>query len=468
MSKRYDLAIVGAGSVGLIAAEFAAQLGARVVLLERDRIGGDCTWTGCVPSKALIRIAKVAHDMRSAAGFGIAATTPIVDMPRVRAYLDAAIARIYAGTTPEALAVKGIDVLFGAARFADRRTLVSDGARVRARNIIIATGARPDIPDIPGIENVPYWTYRDVFSNEALPASMIVLGGGPIGVEIAQAYARLGTRVTIFAQTFLPKEDPQAAAIVRRVFEREGITIVPERIRGLQRSGGRISARSDGHECEAEKLFVASGRVAMLEGLQLEAAGVAYTSHGVTVNARLETTARNIYAAGDVLGREQFSHYAGWQGFQAARNALLPRNADGLSRILPRVTFCDPEVATVGLTEAEARKAHGDDVVVGRRSNDRLDRAVTDNDLDGTTTIVTRRNGVILGATIVGARAGEAIAEITLAMQAKLNVSLLAGTIHAYPTYASGVQLVASELAVQRLLSGPRGILVRLASMFSR
>jgi pyruvate/2-oxoglutarate dehydrogenase complex dihydrolipoamide dehydrogenase (E3) component len=466
--RRFDLAIIGAGSVGLIAAEFAAKLGARVVLLERDRIGGDCTWTGCVPSKALIRVAKTAHDMRTASRFGITSTAPAVNMADVRAYLRSTIEHIYAGTTPEGLQRKGIEVMLGQVSFVDRRTLDVGEKRIRAKNILIATGAQPVIPSTPGLSEVPFSTYRDIFENDRLPESMVVLGGGPIGVEVAQAYQRLGTRVTIFAERLLKKEEPEASAIVLRVLQREGITVVPERILSVTQTANRIAARSQNHQIEGDLLFVAAGRRPTLDGLNLEAAGVPYSERGIHVNDRLETSVPHIYAAGDVIGGEQFSHYAGWQGFQAARNALLPRGASGFASAMPRVTFCDPEVAQVGKTEADARAAHGHDTVVATWPIDRVDRAVTDDDRDGMMKIITKRDGTILGATIVGHRAGETIVEVVLAMLKNLRVSDLAGTIHAYPTYSSGIQLLASEMAIDHVLSGPLGMLIRAASKITR
>ena len=357
--KRFDLAIIGAGSAGLIAADFAAKLRARVALLERDRIGGDCTWTGCVPSKALIRVAKTAHDMRTATRFGIGAVAPIVDMPVVRAYLDSTIEHIYAGTTPEALQRKGIEVVLGPASFAGPRTIAVGSQRIRAKKILIATGAQPEVPAIPGLSGAPFATYRTIFANDRLPESLLVLGGGPVGVEIAQAYQRLGTRVTLFAERILAKEEPDASAIVLRVLHREGVTVVGERVLSVERTGERVAVHSSNNAIEGDVLLVATGRRAACDGLNLEAAGVRYSERGIVVNDRLETTTRNVYAAGDVIGSEQFSHYAGWQGFQAARNALLPRSVSGRASGIPRVTFTDPEVAQVGMTEAEARAAHG-------------------------------------------------------------------------------------------------------------
>ena len=466
--QEYDLAIIGAGSVGLIAADFARKLGARVALLERDRIGGDCTWTGCVPSKSLLRVGKAAHEMRTAARFGVQPQTPVIDMAKVRAYLQSTIHDIYQGTTPQALQKKGIEVLFGAASFVDSRTLIVGETRIRAKNVLVATGAAPVVPSLPGLDQVSFSTYREIFDNERLPHSMAVIGGGPVGVEVAQAYQRLGTQVTLFAERLLPKEEPSASEIVLRVFRREGVEVVPERVVSLAQAGDRIVVHSQHGRAECDMLFVAVGRRPVVDGLNLEAAGVKFSAAGVEVNEHLRTSARGIYAAGDVTGGQQFSHLAGWQGFQAARNALLPGKSSAVRATVPRVTFCDPEVAQVGQTEAEARAADANDVVAVSWPIDREDRAGCDDDRDGMLTFVTRRNGTILGATIVGHRAGEAIAEITLAMQRKVKIGELAATIHPYPTYSTGVQLLAGDIAVERALRGVSGKLIRAAARFVR
>jgi len=300
-TERYDLAIIGAGSVGLIAADFAVKLRARVALLERDRIGGDCTWSGCVPSKSLLKVAKVAHDVRTASSFGIQAQPPVVDMIQVREYLRSSIQQIYRGTTPEALQQKGMDILLGAASFVDPHTLMVGDKRISAKKILIATGAEPVIPPFPGLNEIPFSTYRQIFENDHLPASMVVIGGGPVGVEVTQAYQRLGTQVTIFAERLLPKEEPDASQILRRVFEREGLHLVAEKVTSVTQDGTRITAHSARTRVECELLFVAAGRRPTLDGLNLEAAGIRYSSKGIDVNDYLQTTTPNIYAAGDVL-----------------------------------------------------------------------------------------------------------------------------------------------------------------------
>lgn len=465
---QYDFAIVGAGSGGLIAAEFAVKLGARVVMLEKDRIGGDCTWTGCVPSKALLKVARVAHDARTAAQFGVHTSQLTIDMPQVRAYLRSAIDQIYAGTTPEALGAKGMHVLHGSVSFVDRHTLACGEQRLRAKKILIATGANPVLPNIPGLSQVSFSTYRDIFDADRLPASMAIIGGGPIAAELGQAYQRLGTQVTLIAERLLPKEEPEVSQLLQQIFEREGIRIVPERAAAVEPHTGGIRVRCDSTSVEAETLLLATGRAPAIDGLNLEAAGVRYSAHGIIVDKRLRTSARNIYAAGDVLGGAQFSHLAGWQGFQVARNALLPGSNSGFSEAMPRVTFTDPEVAQVGLLEHEARASFSHKLRIGCWPLSRVDRAVCDNDRDGSIKIMTRSDGRIVGATIVGRRAGDAITEIVVAMQKKITVAELAGIIHPYPTYSSAVQLLTTELATAHAMSDRSGKLIRAASRIAR
>lgn len=462
--NEYDFAVIGAGAAGLIAADFAVKLGARVVILEKDRIGGDCTWTGCVPSKALLKVAKVAHHVRSSAQYGIATQPPRIDMPQVREYLRAAIDHIYAGTTPDALRAKGMDVMFGAVRFLDAHTLQCGERRLQARKILIATGAAPVIPDIPGLDQVPFSTYLNFFARDRLPESLTIIGGGPIGVEMAQAYQRLGVQVTIFAERLLPEEEPEASATIQRVLEREGVQVVPARALSVEKTGLQVRVRAQQKSVDAEALLIAVGRAPKLEGLNLESAGIGYASSGLIVNDKLRTSASNVYGAGDVLGGEQFSHLAGWQGFQAARNALLPGSNSGFSTVVPHVTFTDPEVAQVGLLESNAREQYPNDLRIGIWPLSRIDRAVCDNDRDGLIKFVTTKDGLLLGATIVAESAGETIIEIVYALQKKMKVSDMASPIHPYPTYTSGIQMLATEMAMEHAMTGLSGTLIRTAS----
>jgi pyruvate/2-oxoglutarate dehydrogenase complex dihydrolipoamide dehydrogenase (E3) component len=463
-ASEYDLAIIGAGSVGLIAADFAVRLGARVALLERDRIGGDCTWTGCVPSKALLKVAKVAHDAGTSPHYGVHVSQPIIDMVEVRQYLRGAIQQIYAGTTPEALRQRGMHVVLGPVSFVDPYTLAVGEQRVRAQKVLIATGAKPLVPAIHGLADVPFSTYKEIFENDRLPTSLSIIGGGPIGVEIGQAYQRLGVQVTIFSERLLPKEEPEVSVLVQKILEREGVRIVPQRVSAVAMEDGGIRVSSAANSAQSEMLFVAAGRLPVLDGLHLEAAGVKFSAQGIAVNDHLQTSTPTIYAAGDVLGGLQFSHFAGWQGYQAARNALLPGNNSGFSAIVPRVTFSDPEVAHVGLLEHEARSKFPGDIQVECWGLERIDRAICEDDRDGFIKVITKNDGAILGATIVARRAGETIMELVAAMHQDIKIDKLAGIIHPYPTYSTTIQFIATEMAMRHAFGGLSGKLIRIAA----
>lgn len=461
-TPEYDLAILGAGASGLIAADFAVQLGARTALLDKGPIGGDCTWTGCVPSKSLIKVATMAHHARVAAKYGVATGAPVVDMVKVRDYLRATIQQIYAPTTPEALRKKGMDVLIGATRFLDPYTLEVGSERIRARKILVNTGAEPRIPTIPGLEKVPYFTYQQIFENDRLPDHLLVIGGGPIGCEIAQAYRRLGSRVTIIAERLVPREELETSELLSRIFAQEGVQCIASREEFVRSEGGSISVYTKAGNATGDLLLLAAGRTPLVRGLGLEAAKVRYTRHGIEVNDHLQTTSPHIYAAGDVIGGQQFSHLAGWQGFQAVRNALLPGNNEGTSTAIPHVTFTAPEIAQIGLTEKSAHeKFRTRDLQITSFDITKVDRAVNEDDRLGFIKIISRHGGAILGATIVGERAGEAITEIAVAMRNNLRLSHLAATIHPYPTYSTGIQLLATKMAVDRAFSGASGRFIR-------
>jgi pyruvate/2-oxoglutarate dehydrogenase complex dihydrolipoamide dehydrogenase (E3) component len=465
----YDLAIVGAGASGLIAADFAVRLGARTALIDKGPIGGDCTWNGCVPSKSLVKVAAVAHQVRTAQRYGISAGEPQVDMPSVRDYLRATIQQIYAPTAPEALRKPGLEIFIGAARFLDPHTVQVASERVRARKFLINTGAAPKIPEISGLAEVPYRTYLQIFENDRLPRHLLVVGGGPLGCELAQAYRRLGAEVTILAERLLPREEPEAREVLERVFAQEGIRRIPARVLRANRTGEVIRVLTANHACEGDLLLIATGRTPLVQGLALDAARVRYSADGIWVNKHLQTTASHIYAAGDVLGGAQYSHLAGWQGFQAVRNALLPGNNAGESPAMSRITFTAPEVAQAGLTEAAARLQYPPGQLrVEALDLSKVDRAVSEDDPRGFIKLITEGGGRIVGATFVGQRAGEAITEIAVAIRNRLKLGDLAATIHPYPTYSTGIQLLATKMAVDQATSGIQGKLIRRISQWWR
>jgi pyruvate/2-oxoglutarate dehydrogenase complex dihydrolipoamide dehydrogenase (E3) component len=466
--NNYDLVIIGAGSGGLVAAGFAAKLGAKVALIEKNRIGGDCTWTGCVPSKALLKAAKIAHDVRTALQYGITAGDPVVDMAAVRQYVRSAIQGVYRSETPEELEGQGIDVVLGVAQFVNSRTIVVNGRSIASGKFLLTTGAKPTIPRIAGLGDVPFLTYEQIFENDRLPRALIIVGAGPIGMEMAQAYQRLGSNVTVVAEKLLPKEEPEVRDVIQRIFEREGMQFVWARANSTRREGDQVVIGTDRGEARGDMLLITSGRKPVVDGLELEKAGVTYSEKGIPVDESLRTNVKNIYAAGDVIGKHQFTHFAGWQAFQAVRNALLPGSISGFTEIVPWTTFTDPEVAHVGATEAEARKKFGDEVEIHRWEMKTTDRAICENDADGFIKVIAHKGGGILGVTIVAARAGEAITEFILAMKQKIKLTDLAGVIHVYPTYSTAVQQLAAEAAIQKTTSGASGRIIRALSKLIR
>ena len=467
-AREFDLVIIGAGSGGLTAAGFAAQLGAKVALVEKNRIGGDCTWTGCVPSKALLKAAKVVHEIRTASRFGIPANPLDVDMTKVRTYVRQAIEQVYRFESPEELQKQGIEVIAGTARFVDARNIMVGEQLFRSKSFLLTTGARPQIPPIDGLNEVPFMTYEQIFDNDRLPRSMIVVGGGPMGMEMAQAYQRLGTQVSVVADRLLPKDEPEAREVMHRVFEREGVRFVWGRAKSATRQGDEIVVATDREEARGDLLLLAAGRRPAVEGLDLEKAGVNYSEKGIPVDDHLRTNLENIYAAGDVAGGYQFTHFAGWQAFQAVRNALLPGSTSGLTDLVPWVTFTDPEVAHVGLTEEQGRTKFGENLSVSLWEMSRTDRAICEDNRDGFIKVVAKKNGALLGATVVNARAGETIAEFIVAIKQDMKISDLAGAIHAYPTYSTAVQQLAAELAIERMLAGASGKIIRGLSKIIR
>jgi pyruvate/2-oxoglutarate dehydrogenase complex dihydrolipoamide dehydrogenase (E3) component len=465
MSEIYDLIIVGGGSAGLTAAGLAVQLEARVALVEKDRIGGDCTWTGCVPSKTLLKAARVAHEMRTANRYGLPAIGLEVDlMEGVMHNVRDVVAEVYHGESPDALRADGIDVILGPARFLDPHTLAIGETALAARRFLIATGAHPAAPPIAGIEEVDYLTYQSLWNLDSQPSHLLVVGGGPVGCEMSQAFGRLGSRVTLIQSRprLLPRDEPEASRVLAQVFESEGIDVrLGARVERAWQDEDGIHLLAGGEEVVGDTLLMATGRRPNLEGLDLERAGVTYGPDGIQVDDQLRTSQRHIYAAGDCTGGYQFTHYAGWQAFMAARNALLPGTSRGISDRVPWTTFTDPEVAHVGLTEAQARDRFGDDVMTCEWPMERVDRARTEGDTTGFLKLVHQKDGTLLGTTIVAARAGEMLHEWILALDQGLKVGDVAQAIHVYPTYATASMQAAAAIRVGQLLSGTSGRVVR-------
>ena len=464
MNSSYDLLIIGGGSAGLTAAAFAVQLGARVALVEKHRIGGDCTWTGCVPSKTLLRAAKVAHEMRNADLHGLRPVEPVVDLKQVMDHVRAVVADVYQAETPEALRADGIEVFLGATKFVDPHTVTVGQDRLTARRVLLATGAHPVIPPVPGLENVDSWTYESLWDMEVLPEHLLVLGAGPIGCELAQAFRRLGARVTLVEadERILPRDEADASRVLADKFAGEGIDLrLGALVERAWQSGDGIHIVASGDELEGDAILVATGRRPNVDDLELERAGIAYDPHGIHVDNHLRTSQKHIYAAGDCIGGYQFTHYAGWQGFMAVRNALLPGASTGVIERVPWATFTDPEVAHVGLTEAQAKEKLGDGVLTCEWPMERVDRARTEGDTSGFIKLVHENDGTLLGTTIVCARAGEMIQEWTLALDRGLKIGDLAKSIHVYPTYSMAGMQAAAHIRVAQLLHGTSGKVVR-------
>ena len=475
MSASCDLVVLGAGSGGITAARFAARAGARVALIEKDRIGGDCTWTGCVPSKALLKVARVAHQACNASGFDLSETSVgPVDLKEVMDYVRRSISEVYRYETPEVLRQEGVDVRIGRARFEDANTLavasVEGETTVTAKKILLCTGARPTIPNLQGLSGVPYLTSEQVYDLEALPEHLLVVGGGPVGVEMAQAFRRLGSRVSLFQESgrLLPRDEPEAAETLARILRNEGLGLhLGARVTSVALGDGGVLVLTDAGEVSGDTLLVATGRTPNVDTMDLLRAGVKFTEGGIPVDGSLRTNIKHIYAAGDVVGGPQFTHYAGYQAFIAARNALFPGASKGVAESVPWTTFTDPEVARAGPTEAEARNKYRDgDVGVRFVPMERVDRAVTESDTAGFIKVVHRKNGTVLGATVVAERAGEAVHEWVLAISNRLKMSDLAGTIHVYPTYSIANQQLASAYSVESFLNSRAGkLLKRMGSL---
>lgn len=468
MKADYDLIIIGAGSAGLTAARFARQLKLTVAMVERSRVGGDCTWTGCIPSKALLRASGVSHSIRLAGVYGLPSSDPPVELRAVMERIRSVILGIDDTESPEALRREGTDVFAGEAKFTGPGTVTVEGRALTARRFLICSGASPATPPIPGLDSVEFLTYETVWELEELPASLAVVGAGAVGCELAQAFARLGSAVTLIeaADRILPQEDPEVSEVVARRLADEGMRVlVGQGAKGVGpapngETGIRIEM-SGAQSVRSDALLMAVGRRANADGLGLEAAGVAAGPKGIQVDSYLRTSRKGIYAARDVTGGPQFTHYAGWQGFMAVRNAFLPLNTLAVQEQVPRATFTDPEVAQAGLTEAEAREKYGDKVAVTRWPLAEVDRALTDGESGGFVKAVHERNGKVLGATIVAPRAGEMIHEWTLVIDKGIKLGDLARSIHVYPTYSMASQQLALRAQSERMLGGRVGALLR-------
>ena len=435
---RPDLCVIGAGAGGLSVAAAAAAFGVPVVLIEKGRMGGDCLNYGCVPSKALLAAARRVADMRTASDLGVNAAAVRVDFPAVAQHVRDTIAALAPNDSAARFTGLGVRVVAGRAQFADRETVtVDDRFTIKARRFVIATGSTPSVPRIPGIAQTPFFTNETIFDLALQPEHLLIVGGGPVGVELAQAFRRLGSTVTVIeAATPLGKDDPECAAVVLAALERDGV-VFRSGVRLVKVAGASTIqvTLSGGEVIEGSHLLIAAGRTPTIEGLGLERAGVATTPHGITVDRHLRTTNKHIYAIGDVIGGLQFTHVANDHAGIVIRHALFRLPARIRYDAIPWVTYTDPELAQVGLTEDQARRA-GHAVRILRWPYHENDRARIERASGGHIKVVTNRRGRILGATIVGRDAGELISIFTLAITQRLNIRALAGFIVPYPTLA--------------------------------
>jgi pyruvate/2-oxoglutarate dehydrogenase complex dihydrolipoamide dehydrogenase (E3) component len=434
-----DLCVIGAGSGGLSVAAGAVQMGARVVLIEKGRMGGDCLNTGCVPSKALIAAGRAAAQIRRSGVFGVNGHELAIDVAGLRDHVHGVIAQIAPHDSVERFEGLGCTVIKAEARFLGPDRLLAGDRVVRAKRFVLATGSRPAVPKIPGLAELPYLTNESVFDLGALPRHLLIVGGGPIGIELAQAFRHLGARVTVIeAAQILAKDDPELVAVVKARLVADGIGLQEgAKVVRAERAGNGIAlalaAGTVEGRIEGSDLLVAVGRVPDHAGLGLDKAGVATTPHGIAVDARLRTSNRCIYAVGDAVGDRQFTHWASYHAGVVLKNALfrLPAKVD--VGLCPWVTYAAPELAQVGLLEAEARKRHGE-VRVLRASFAENDRARADRDSEGLVKAVVTPRGRILGCGIVGEEAGELIQLWELAIRKRLGIGAIAQMVAPYPT----------------------------------
>jgi pyruvate/2-oxoglutarate dehydrogenase complex dihydrolipoamide dehydrogenase (E3) component len=432
---RPDICVIGAGSGGLSIAAAAAAFGVSVVLIEKGKMGGDCLNYGCVPSKALLAAAKHAVEPRQVMPFGVSHPRGEIDFGKVHAHVHGVIASIAPNDSKERFTGLGVHVIKGAARFKDKATVIVGDSEIKARRFVIATGSTAAVPPIPGLAETPYLTNETIFDLKRCPEHLVIIGAGPVGLELAQAYQRFGAKVTVLeAGTPLAHDDPECAAVVTAQLEREGVLIrAGVKVGRVARAGDGIQVIIEGGETlEGSDLLIAAGRRPNLDGLDLPAAGIKCDTRGVRVGAGLKTTNRRVYAIGDAAGGH-FTHEANHHAGVVIRNALFRLPARLNADLIPRVTFTDPELAHVGLTEAQARERHKV-IRVLRWPFHENDRAQAERTTHGHIKIITKKNGRILGATIVGSQAGEQVTAWALALSRGLNIRAMTEIVVPYPT----------------------------------
>ena len=465
-----DVCVIGGGSAGLVVAAGASQMGASAVLIEKGRMGGDCLNYGCVPSKSLLAAGRIARLARTSSRFGIELGEPKIDFAKVQAHVQGVIDAIAPNDSVERFVGLGVNVIQETARFTGRDRVSAGDVEVRARRFVIATGSSPLVPPIKGIDSVPYFTNETLFGNTTLPLHLVIVGGGPIGIEMAQAHRDLGSRVTVLDMgDFLAHDDPEIVDTLINKLRGEGIKFLAG-ARVLEaaksESGIRVTYESRGEDAgrrdiDGSHLLIAAGRKPSVEELNLEAADVLYSARGIEVDRRLRTSNKKIFAIGDVTGSLQFTHVAGYHAGIAIRNILFRLPANVKTHAIPWVTYTDPELAHVGLTEAQARKEHGD-IGVLRWPFGENDRAQSAHTTDGLVKVITGRKGKILGATMLGPHAGDLIHPWVLALAGGLKLRTMAGAIVPYPTYSEVSKRAAGSYYFPSLTSKRTKRIVRL------
>ncbi|MGL1891616.1 MAG: FAD-dependent oxidoreductase [Spirochaetaceae bacterium] len=452
----YDVVVIGAGSGGITSAVTAAGFGKKVLLIDKNRPGGECTWSGCIPSKALIHEAKKIHTIRKEI------KDYSYDSKNALDHVHAVRKNIYSHETPEALTKSGIEYLQGEASFKDPTTLVVGDKEIKGKKYIISTGSSAFVPAIEGLDSVPYLTNENIFELERLPKSLIILGGGPIGIELAQAIRRLGTDVQLVEMkpVLIFREEKEFSLSIEKQLSSEGIKLhLGAKANKISKSGDKISLKyeKDGSEqiVEANSLLVAIGRKPNIDRLGLDNAGIKYNREGIEVNTSMRTTSKKIYAIGDVVGPYQFSHMANVQGILATQNAILPINRKINYDHVAWVTFTEPELARAGKTENEARKSHGDSIRIYDYDFNQLDRAMTGGETIEKIKVILDKKGKVLGVSILADRAGEMIGEVQLLKTRGINFSKMASVIHPYPTYSDVFSKIGKSVMIDNILNNP-------------
>jgi len=465
-----DICVIGGGSGGLSVAAGASQMGADVVLIEKAKMGGDCLNTGCVPSKAILAAGHVAQNMREAAVFGITSVEPQVDWEKVHHHIHGVIGAIAPNDSVERFEGLGVKVIQASAEFVDKNTVKAGDSIIKAKYFVVATGSSAFVPPIDGVQDIPYFTNENIFDKKEAVEHLIVIGGGPIGIELAQAHRRLGAKVTVIeVMKLLAKDDPDLTAIVLKHLRKEGIDF-HEGVNNLrfEKNDHGVSVFFDEVDGDQSKVFniqgshvlIATGRKANVGSLNLDAAGVAYSPRGIEVDNRLRSTNKKVFAIGDVAGPYQFTHMAAYQAGIIIRNILFKLPAKVDYSAVPWVTFTDPELAHVGLTEADA-KAQGKEVRILKWSFEENDRAQAEQRTEGLVKVVVSPKGLILGASIVGLHAGELIHPWILAMTNKMKIGAMASAIAPYPTLAEVNKRIAGSFYTDKLFSASTKQIVR-------